>query len=711
MGIVSLQMDSNTQDLNEWLPGGSERYKRYEEFIQNFGTDDFLLISWDGCNSDDDRLDNLETLLNDPDENQGLIRTATSGKTAVQRMVEEGVSKRSAISRLKNIYFGSDRKTTCLLVQLSDEGNQNRRAVINLVPRIVDKVPGLSWEDIYMTGPCFFAVQIDRETNRSAQFAVPACIVGSLLTWFFVRSLRLVFPILFTSSLAGVNGLGLMVLCGAKMNGILVLMPAFVIILTMAGCIHVVNYFVDELKTHDWLPAIDRALKIAIKPCTLSTLTTSIALFSLCTSNIPAVKSFGFYTAISLLFGLGIILIVLKAWLTLFQCDDFEQHKKRQNTAARWLSICWKYPLVRRSLLLTSLIFAVLFSTGLSQAESALSTEKMFLEQSRVLKSANWFNRNICGATSVEMLIEIDPQQTPKITDQIDIVWSLQKPLMRRDDTTSTFSIANFFGPLPPKSKIRNLVKRASIESRLNENIERLKKSRFFTDTPERRIWRIRIGLGTTSIDQYESVVARIKTAVSELADGNPKIKNISFTGMNYLAIHSQGRLFHELARSFGLAFLIITPVMMIVLRGFVPGIIAMVPNVAPALIVFGGMGLLSIPITVGAILTATVGLGIAVDDTLHFLCWYRDYNQQSSDSSDAGRLDIVDRVVAKCIRPMSQTSIICGISLLCFIPVHFIPVRQFSVTIALLLAMALICDLILLPLLLTSPLGRPFRA
>ena len=711
MCLVSTQIDSNTQDLNEWLPGGSATHKTYEEFVEQFGTDDFVLVSWDGCTVEDPRLEKFESFINDPAKNDGLIRGASSGKSVVEQMGESGLSKRSAKNRLKNIYFGADKKTTCLMIQLSEQGNQNRRDVIRLLRHAADEVPDLSWAKVYVTGPCFFAVQIDRETNRSAMFAFPACIVGSLLTWFFVRRIRLVIPILFAAGLSGVNGLGVMVLCGAKMNGILVLMPAFVMILTMAGCIHFLNYFLDELRSNDWQTSVNRALRIAIKPCTLSTTTTCIALFSLCSSNIPAVQSFGFYTAISLLFGLLFILVVFRAWLLCFETKFLDRRiRNRKHNVGEWLSTCWKTNWLRRSLLAGCVILAVLFSAGLYRAESALSTEKMFLEESRILRSAKWFGRNIASPNSIEMLIEVDRQKIPKMTDQMDVVWSLQRPVMRRDDTVSTFSIINFYGPLPPKARMSNLVKRASTESRLNENLPQLKKSRFFSDLENHRIWRVRIGLDIDHIDQFEPTVDEIRQQVAEIAEGNRKIEKITFTGMNYLATHSQKQLFEELARSFGLAFLIITPVMVIVLRGVVAGAVSMIPNIAPALIVFGGMGLLSIPITVGAILTATVGLGIAVDDTLHFLCWYRDYGKQSKSSSDDQRMGIINRVVNKCIRPMSQTSIICGISLLCFIPVHFIPVRQFSITIALLLAMALICDLVLLPLILASPIGRLFR-
>ena len=68
----------------------------------------------------------------------------------------------------------------------------------------------------------------------------------------------------------------------------------------------------------------------------------------------------------------------------------------------------------------------------------------------------------------------------------------------------------------------------------------------------------------------------------------------------------------------------LIAVVMTVVLRSPAAGIISMIPNVFPIVVVFGALGWLGINVDIGIMMTASVALGVAVDDTVHFLTWFR---------------------------------------------------------------------------------------
>lgn len=706
LAVVVLLVDSNSQDLMAWIADGSPVRRQYDRFVDDFGIDDTLMIAWEGCVTGDPRLAEFENRLCDPTESDGLIRSARSGSTVVNQMMNAGRTEQQAISRLRQIYFANDGKTTCLAVQLSQRGNENRRDVIVLIRKIARDIDGLNWDEVYLVGPGFVAVMMDYETNKSAMLAIPACILGALLTVLFVRQMRLAVPILFTSLLATVNGLGVMVLTGTKINGLLVLMPPFVMVLCLSGCVHLVSYFVDELADHDWETAVKRATKIAFVPCSLSAMTTSIALFSLCLSQIPAVRQFGFFTAVSLLMGLGFILIVLKAWLIEARPSNNEKRLARPPSQAAWFSFCWTSGWIRRLGLSIATVAILVLAMGVYQADAVLGPEAMFPSQNRVKRSERWFQQNIDGANSLQVLVTVDHSKASRPTDQLDAVWSVQQPIQHLKSSITTFSAINFFGPIPPKSNARNFVRRSALNSTLDRHSSLLESSSLATVTESGSIWQIRLGFDACTLPQYQQRIKQIQAQL-ERSTLHPAVTEVSMTGMRYVVAHSTNQLFNELLKSFCLAFVFITPVMMVVLRGFWPGLISMLPNLAPTLIVFGGMGLLSIPISIGAILTSTVGLGIAVDDTLHFLCRYRESKGSSQVSQNSNR--VIAMTVGKCLRPMVQTSVICGASLACFAFASFIPVKQFGVTITLLLLLALLCDLVLLPMILASPLGKVF--
>jgi predicted RND superfamily exporter protein len=79
------------------------------------------------------------------------------------------------------------------------------------------------------------------------------------------------------------------------------------------------------------------------------------------------------------------------------------------------------------------------------------------------------------------------------------------------------------------------------------------------------------------------------------------------FTGGIPLFYHAQRQILRDMSTSFLTAFIFISAVMIILLRGFLAGIVAMLPTVFPPIFVFGLMGLLRVPIEIGTVMTASI--------------------------------------------------------------------------------------------------------
>jgi multidrug efflux pump subunit AcrB len=136
----------------------------------------------------------------------------------------------------------------------------------------------------------------------------------------------------------------------------------------------------------------------------------------------------------------------------------------------------------------------------------------------------------------------------------------------------------------------------------------------------------------------------------------------------------------------------------------FRAGMIAMIPNVFPIMIVFGAMGHTGRLVDIGSMMTASVAMGVAVDDTIHFLNWFRQGIAKGLD-----RLDAIKLAYKKVATAMTQTTLIGGFGLAAFAFSTFMPTQRFGVLMLFLLATALIGDLILLPAILAGPLGKYF--
>ena len=178
-----------------------------------------------------------------------------------------------------------------------------------------------------------------------------------------------------------------------------------------------------------------------------------------------------------------------------------------------------------------------------------------------------------------------------------------------------------------------------------------------------------------------------------------------SLTGGIPLVYKAQHQILRDLMVSFLTAFLIITLIMILVLRSVQAGIVAMVPNVFPPLVVFGAMGWLNFSVEIGSVMTASVALGIAVDDTLHFLTWYRRGTVEG-----LSRFASIRHAFEHCAKAMIDTSLICGLGVTPFLFGVFMPTAKFAALLMIMLMTALPGDLILLPAMLAGPVGILFR-
>lgn len=176
------------------------------------------------------------------------------------------------------------------------------------------------------------------------------------------------------------------------------------------------------------------------------------------------------------------------------------------------------------------------------------------------------------------------------------------------------------------------------------------------------------------------------------------------YTGSVPLVYKTQHELMASLFESILLAFMTISVVMMIMLKNLLGGFCSMIPNIFPIAVVFGMMGWLGILCDLGAMMTASVALGIATDDTIHYLTWYRRALDEGLSHKNAAL-----SAYRRCATAMTQTTLISAFGLSVFAFSTFTPTLYFGIMMLLLLFMALFGDLIYLPSILTISGGTMF--
>jgi predicted RND superfamily exporter protein len=217
-----------------------------------------------------------------------------------------------------------------------------------------------------------------------------------------------------------------------------------------------------------------------------------------------------------------------------------------------------------------------------------------------------------------------------------------------------------------------------------------------------RAIWRISIRMPQQEHGDFGEDIDAIRTAVEERLAGSQVPVKVSMTGSVVIVQKSQEILLRDLFRSFVTAFGVIAIVMMLMLRSVIGGLIAMAPNLFPTIALFGLMGLARIPLDIGSVMSASVALGIAVDDTVHLLSRFG-----SRRARGLGQIRASFGALAQCGWAMFQTTLVCGVSLMTYFFSDFVPTSRFSLFMFALLTSALLGVIFLLPTLMASPLGR----
>ena len=194
------------------------------------------------------------------------------------------------------------------------------------------------------------------------------------------------------------------------------------------------------------------------------------------------------------------------------------------------------------------------------------------------------------------------------------------------------------------------------------------------------------------SVELINVVQPELERILAPLKKRFPRLKTTVTGGVGAWA-----RVFDAISwsqiRSFGLAFLIISLIMVGIFGSLRLGLVSVIPNTFPVLTVFGLMGWLEFKLDTTTLMTAPIIIGIAVDDTIHFLTHYRLSLLRGSSISEA-----IGSTLQEVGQAIVFTTLILMSIFLFFIPVNNVGVSRFSILAVIAVFSALVTDLLLLP-------------
>lgn len=729
-------MKTSNNNVRQWLPADIPQTREYDWRCEHFPSDESIFVSWEGCTPEDSRLaqlahDLLPPPWERPKDHPPYFQDVTTGPEVLEQLTGKPfhLTRDESIERLQGTLFSLDGETTCLVLKLTEEGHEQREQAIEAVYHIAQASIGLTPEELHVAGEPVTNAVVDRESREAVRKWVALAWLAALaLAAIGLRDFRLITMIFAVSLLCATSAVAIVQYTGGTMNLVLVVMPVLIGVLALSAGIHLVNYYRDAYsELEDASPAM-HAVRMGWLPCALSAGTTAIGLGSLYVSEIIPVKHFGLYSAVGIILSVLIIFLVLPSALELWPANGA---RKKQQAGAHEPS-AWDafllgvadWIIARRSVISVSCVLCMVFlGFGISLIETSVKPLKFFPRESKLIRDYVWLEDHFGALVPIEVIVCFGEECELSFLDRMELVDNIQREVETLENVGSSISAATFAPKLPGKDKnaksggLTSVLKgRDFLNRRLERNRQHFVEQRFIAHDGNEELWRVSARVeGLTDIF-YDKFLVGVEEKVNPLlaaagnSRGNDGIRAV-YTGIDPLFFLAQRKLLEGLYESFLLAFVLIAAVMICLLRNVPAGLMTMIPNVFPAIVIFGGMGWLNwlgwfdTKVDIGSMMTASVALGIAVDDTLHFLTWFH-----RGLSSGLSRHEAIRSAYDRCARAMTQTTAIAGLGMLMMSLSSFMPVSRFGLLMCILLTAALVGDLIFLPAILAGPLGKVFE-
>ncbi len=553
--------------------------------------------------------------------------------------------------------------------------------------------------DIHMGGAHVLGYQlIQIITNDLVVFGSAIAIGICLMLLLLFRALRWVMIPILCCIVSVVSTMGLFAIFGIKATVISSNFIALQLILTLALVIHLVVQF-REISAADsdisQKDAIRETLRRKIGPCFFAGLTTSVGFGSLVFSGIQPVIDFGWMMIIAMFFS---ILVSLTLFPVLLEVLSKKAQREDLAITGKLVSALGNVSLRRPWLVgVLSLLVAAFSVSGVLLLNVENSFINYFKKSTLVHQELAYIDQEFGGSTPLDLVYTSpDRSENPDIVMSAITVQTLQLIQHRMSEFEATGRILSAVNLTDLARELNNNRPLTEYELTaaywlMDEDFKDDLLGAFYNvDTGEARI-NIWIKDLTEDLNRAE-LLEEIHATMEEIG-----IPQSSYTLTNLFVLYQDilQRLFTSQIMTLGLVYIVLTLTFLVIFRSIPVAIAAIIPNILSTLAILGVMGWLGIPLDLMTITIAAIAMGIAVDDTIHFIHRYLD-ERESNNYEEAIKNTLASVGVA-----IMYTSllIVVGFSMLGFS--DFVPSILFGLLTALSMVLALLTGLCLLPVLL----------
>jgi uncharacterized protein len=595
----------------------------------------------------------------------------------------------------QGLLISTDQQTAGLVIELEDrrEDAALRRHVIEGVRAIMAEEA--SRAELHLTGVGVQKIDVADLVQRDQGVILPlvVTILVFVLSVIFRRPSGVLLPLL-TTVISLIWTLGLYVLCGFELNTITALLPPVVMVLAVSNSIHLYNGWLhlegDDSQRIEHLVCKVREL---FTPCLFTALTTSFGLISLTVSSVPAVQHFALFAAIGVMISLFISLTLVPVGLSYLPLPP---PMYRTGTGLlRWSLDRISQATVHapRSIVLVALLLLIGALFGLPRLQNNTDMVGFLRDDAPLARDTRFIDRHLAGVNALEYMISRKDGLPLESADDYAQIAAFEDVAENRASVAKTFSILTLLRPLHRAETDESWATAPPDPDQLRYELDLLAMApdqslqrRFLS--ADRTTARISVWLHDVGSRKALALVDRLDAAGRSIFSADYRVVP---TGSFYMMTQDSNRLVSDTLKSFALSLTLIVLSILVLIRSVRLTLLAMIPNVIPILWTFGLMGYCGIDLSTGTAMIGAVAIGLAVDDTIHYLVHY-----QRVYSGDARAAVLL--TTTRIGRALMIATLVLALGFWAGCLGSFKPTIYFSFLVGGTLLGALACDLLVLP-------------
>jgi len=490
--------------------------------------------------------------------------------------------------------------------------------------------------------------------------------------------------------------LSVQVLLGYKLNNFTANLPVFVVAIGIADAVHVYSIWLLHKRQGDEnFDAVLESMKKNFLPIFLTSITTAIGFATLTISEVIPVLTLGIATASGAILAFIISVIWMPAMLLLLKKPMKVQREVVEEKTKSYGYGKFIVKNNKKIVFWTSAVF-VLIALGITQVKVDSNTVRYFDKTVEFRKSAEFMMDNLTGPMAYEIVIDSGEHggiKEPKFMKSVEQFYvDIQKEFPEVRHLTSLMDIVKRFNKVVDKKEEvpseRNLIAQYLLLYSMS-----LPQGMEINDKMDINEQKLRITGQMDIVDTSKDL-----EMIKYIEDWWAKTEYIgTVQGQTYMFAHMQKDVTDTLIYSLSLALVLVSIVMFLIFRRVKILWVFILPNVLPVALVIGLMGWIGITIDIGVAIAGAIIIGVAVDDTIHFLVKYFDARKRGLNMEDT-----FDEVLLYAGKAILFTTIILTVAFSIFAFSHFTPNQNFGVVTAFALVIAFVVDLLLLPALLS---------